>query len=59
MRNKILSFYVRLSIYDVNSGNRRACELVIVWYLDLELPLQPVLITSNVVSSNYAHGDVY
>jgi hypothetical protein len=59
MRNKILSFYVRLSIYDVNSGNRRACELVIVWYLDLELPLQPVLITSNVVSLHHADGEVY
>ena len=59
MRNKIPSFYVRLSIYDVNSGDRRGCELVIVWYLDLELPVQPVLITCNVVSSNHAHGEVY
>jgi hypothetical protein len=33
--------------------------VVIVWYLDLQLPLQSVPITTKVVSSNHAHGEVY
>ena len=33
--------------------------VVIVWYLDLELPMQSVPITSNVVSFNPAHGEAY
>jgi hypothetical protein len=33
--------------------------VVIVWYLDLELPMQSVPITSNVVSFNLAHGEAY
>jgi len=32
---------------------------VIVWQLDLQLPMQSMLITTNVVSSNPAHGEVY
>ena len=30
--------------------------VVIVWYLDLYLPVQSVSITTEVVSSNNAHG---
>ena len=33
--------------------------VVIVWYLDLQLSIQSVSITSDVVSSNPAHGEVY
>ena len=33
--------------------------VVIVWELDLILPMQPVPITTNVLSSNPAHGEVY
>jgi hypothetical protein len=33
--------------------------VVIVWLLDLQLPLQSVLITINVVSSNPVHCEVY
>jgi hypothetical protein len=33
--------------------------VVIVWYLDLQLPMQSVPVTTNVVSSNPAHGEVY
>ena len=33
--------------------------VVIVWYLDLQLPMQSVPITNNVVSSNPAQGEVY
>ena len=33
--------------------------VVIVWQLDLQLPMQSVFITTNVVSLNPAYGDVY
>jgi hypothetical protein len=33
--------------------------VVVVWLLDLQLPVQTVLITTNVVSSNPANGEVY
>jgi hypothetical protein len=33
--------------------------IVIVWYLDLQLPMQSVPITTKVVSSNPGHGEVY
>jgi hypothetical protein len=33
-----------------------AVVVVIVWYLDLQLPMQFVPITTNVVSSNPAHA---
>ena len=33
--------------------------VVIILYLDLQLPVQPVPITTKVVSSNYAHDEVY
>ena len=32
---------------------------VVALYLDLELPMQPVPITTNVVSSNPTHDKVY
>jgi hypothetical protein len=32
---------------------------VIVLYLDLQLPMESVHITTNVVSSNPVHGEVY
>jgi hypothetical protein len=32
--------------------------VVIVWFLDLQLPMQSVPITINFVSSNPAHGEV-
>jgi hypothetical protein len=33
--------------------------VVIVWKLDLQLPAQSVPITTEVVSSNPVHGEVY
>ena len=33
--------------------------VVVVWYLDLQLPVQSVPITANVVSSNPVRGEVY
>ena len=32
---------------------------MIVWLLDLQLPMQSVPITTNIVSSKPAHGEVY
>ena len=32
---------------------------MIIWYLDLQLPVQSVPITTRVVSSNPIHGEVY
>jgi hypothetical protein len=32
---------------------------VVVWWLDLQLPMQSVPFTTNVVSSIPAHGEVY
>jgi hypothetical protein len=33
--------------------------VVIVWYMDLQLPMQSVPITTNVLNSNSAHDEVY
>ena len=33
--------------------------VIIKWQLDSQLPVQLVLITTNVVSQNRAHGEVY
>ena len=33
--------------------------VVIVWYMDLQLPMQSVPITTNVVNSNPVHEEVY
>jgi hypothetical protein len=32
---------------------------VIIWQLDLQLPMQSVSITTKIVSLNPAHGEVY
>jgi succinate dehydrogenase/fumarate reductase flavoprotein subunit len=37
---------------------RRAIMVVIIWWLDLQLPVQSVPITTKVVSSNPDHGKV-
>jgi hypothetical protein len=36
-----------------------AVVVAIVWYLDLQLPVQSVSISTKVVSSNPVHGKVY
>ena len=47
-----------LTVKSSQYGNRNNV-LHIVWKLDLQLPMQSVPITTNVVSSNPAHGEVY
>ena len=51
MKQSILS---SLSLYLVTGG----VVVVIIWKLDFQLPMQSVHITTNVVSSNPAHGEV-
>jgi hypothetical protein len=41
------------------SQHNRDVVVVIVWQLDLQLPVQSVPITTKVVSSNPVHGEVY
>ena len=36
-----------------------AIVVVIIWELDLQLPVQSVPITTEVLNSNPTHGDVY
>ena len=36
-----------------------AIVVVVVWYLDLQLPVQSVPITIKFVSPNPVHGEVY
>ena len=33
--------------------------VVIIWLLDLQLPMQLMPITTNMVSSNHAHDELY
>jgi hypothetical protein len=40
-------------------GSIGAVVVVIVWKLDIQLPMQSVPITTDVVSSNLDQGDVY
>ena len=42
------------------NGRRKGTSVVvIVWYLNLQLPLQSVYITIKVVRFNPVHGEVY
>jgi len=53
-----LHLYSFLLIYD-SIYVEGAIVVVILWWLDLLLPMQSVPITTNVVSSNPAHGVMY
>jgi hypothetical protein len=39
--------------------NNRAIVVVIIWLLDLQLPIQSIPITTKVVSLNPVHGEMY
>ena len=41
------------------SMNLGAVVVVIVWWLDLQMPVQSVPITTKDVNLNLAHGEVY
>ena len=45
---------------NIRTGERsKVVVVVIVWQLDLQLPMQSMSITTKVVSSNHAHSEVY
>ena len=44
---------------DMSIGIPRVVMAVIVWLLDLQLPMQSVPITTDVVGSTPAQGEVY
>ena len=43
----------------IGSNITQAVVVVIVWYMDLQLKKQSVPITTEIVSSNPAHGEMY
>ena len=43
----------------LNILKRGTVVVMVVWQLDLQLPMQSVPITTKVVSSNHVHGEVY
>ena len=55
----ILHFYRDDSSMLMLSYFPRDVVVVIVWQLDLQIPVQSVPITTKVVSSNIVHGEVY
>jgi len=42
-----------------NQSVKGTAVVMIIWLLDLQLPVQSVPITTNIVSSNPVHGEVY
>ena len=47
------------SKYENTHSYRSRRVVVIVWWLNLQLPMQSVPITTDVASSNHAQGEVY
>jgi len=68
-KNEQLAHYIDMMIattYEYVSFNKEttlihseAVVAVIVWWLNLQLPMQSVPITTDVVSSNLDQGEVY
>ena len=54
--NILVSFICTFLVICMYKG---AVMVVIVWWLDVQLPMQSVPITTKVVSLNAAHGKVY
>ena len=50
---------VTLSLLFYTNNMAGAVMAVMVWLLDLELPMQSVPIATNIVNSNLDHGEVY
>ena len=61
--NSVMKLKPLFSFYYVESHwppiDHGATVVMMLWYLDLQLPMQSVSITTNVVSSNPAHGELY
>ena len=60
---KLIDFLFPISkqicMIEVTLLKRRAIVVMIVWQLNLQLPVQSVPITTKVLSLNPAHGEVY
>ena len=52
----LIGLFSTATSFNVKKG---VIMVMIVWQLDLQLPVQSVPITTKVVSSNSAHGKVY
>ena len=57
--HKIRTYYINKILVQRPKMLREATVVVIVWWLDLQLPVQLVPIATKVVSSNPVHGEVY
>ena len=55
---RYISFSMSI-IFDNIQSTQRAVLVVIVWQLNLQLPMQSVPITTDVVGSNLYQGEVY
>ena len=51
--------YTSACTYTISTYYYEAVFVVNVWYLDLQLPMQSVPITTETVSSNPTHGEVH
>ena len=58
-RTGLKEMYCFLFISPLHGGHRGHDCMVVFYGSDLQLPMQSVPITTNVVSSNSAHGVVY
>ena len=59
MQDPLLLNYIRKTEKMFSYIKRVMVVIVIVWYLDLQLTMRSVPITTNVVGSDPAHGEVY
>ena len=51
--------YSNLCLKQKGQNQLRVVVVLVVWQLDLQLPVQSVPITTKVVSQNLVHGEVY
>ena len=56
---KIIQAMLLLFIEESFQPQLRSAVVVVVWYLDLQPPVQSVSITNKVVSSNPVNGEMY
>ena len=58
-----ITIFTLIGVHEIIKGNvdenQGAVVVVIVWWMDLQLPVQLVPITTKVGNSNPAHGEEY
>ena len=55
----IIYFMIYKSLFTASKYKQGAFVIVIIWRLDLQLPMQSVPITTKVMCLNPVHGEVY